>query len=1225
MPSPQSISVESLAEEFLDRLRDGEDPDIEEYAGRYPALAAEIREFFPALRLVENFKPGSGDEAVRNRGDVEGAGAKSDSVAPTRLGDFRILGEVARGGMGIVYEAVQESLGRPVALKVLSPHVLPDARQQERFVREARAAARLHHTNIVPVFGVGEIDGVHYYAMQFIQGLGLDQVLEELRRIRPGVHEPVDGPRDQDSNDQAALKDSADDRSATALYVAESMLTGPFELRQPPFDGDPESQDRLENESPSERLPIPPSAADDTKAGRLSETAAFTLPGQDDSTSGTVSLIEFWKSVARIGGQVGAALQYAHDQGILHRDIKPSNLLLDARGTAWVTDFGLAKADDHDNLTRTGDVVGTLRYMAPELFNGKADPRSDVYSLGLTLYELLALRPAFDETNRHKLIRQVMHESPDRLRTADRHIPRDLEIIVHKAIDRDPAHRYQTAGELAADLQRFLGDEPIRARRISLTARFSRWCRRNKAVATLVGTISMLLIAAAVVSSIAAASFKRLADEKDKALIEAKQRLFESSLAEARSSRWSGRPGQRLNAMAAIERASQLAEQLEVGEEARTALRGEAIAALSLVDLKPVRIWDGPPHTNWPLRFSPDLTHYLINDGDKRVMRVRSTKDPAADLAVAPHTGRSNQFYFSPDNRRLLIHTFSPAQVSVWDLRTGKKSYSLTPPGSIACGDISPDGRLLAVGQADEKVSLFELVTGKLVARHAVKTIKDDIQRVKFSPDGRRIAVGGPKNGEIEILDVTTGKVSSRLQLATIHNKRNLYAIAWDPTGRWLAAGGVKEINIWDLRQPGRSPILAIGHESAVSRLQFHPSGKLLASYSWDGTSRIWEAATGFQLLQLEETFPRFSPDGRLLATRKGLKLKLWEVNTPAGVDWIYANQRTYAVAVGLRGRLLAVSFPDGVRLYDLVAERQVAFLRMRMGEGFNVMFHPVSGALITASNTGVKVWPIRQTEAEDGQRQVRLGPPHDLDSVIQGSFEVDVNRDGTTVAARSARGAGVVVVKNSDKGRRVFHLRGYAQKWISLSPEGEWVAVGNWGGHRDVAVWDARTGKHVRNLNAAGNASCEFSPNGRWIATNGGDAVRFWEAGTWQMRYEFPANVIVPSPVKFTHDSRIAAMGRRGLGLHLVNMANGKPFAMLGTNQRRPHFEALAFTPDDTTLVAARGDAGVCIWDLRTIRQRLKAMGLDWNQPAFPPKPDRKPPPPLQVIVHRGETGKSK
>ena len=186
------------------------------------------------------------------------------------------------------------------------------------------------------------------------------------------------------------------------------------------------------------------------------------------------------RSVARIGVQVAEALEYAHQQGILHRDIKPSNLLLDAQGEVWVTDFGLAKDQDSDELTRTGDIVGTLRYMAPERFDGWSDPRSDVYALGATLYELLTLRPAFDESDRVKLIDQVLHEGAMPLRQLDRRIPRDLETIVLKGLAKEPGERYATAGQLAEDLRRFVAGKPILARRSSAFERSWRWSNATR-------------------------------------------------------------------------------------------------------------------------------------------------------------------------------------------------------------------------------------------------------------------------------------------------------------------------------------------------------------------------------------------------------------------------------------------------------------------------------------------------------------------------------------------------------------------------------------------------------------------------------------------------------------------------------------------------------------------------------------------------------------------------
>ena len=199
--------------------------------------------------------------------------------------------------------------------------------------------------------------------------------------------------------------------------------------------------------------------------------------------------------MARIGLQVAEALEYANRQGVLHRDVKPSNLLLDPKGNVWVADFGLAKAADAEDITHSGDIVGTVRYMAPERFAGKCDARSDVYALGLTLYELLALRPAFEASDRHELMRRVMSEEPERLRELVPHLPRDLETIVQKAIDREPARRYPTAAALAEDLQRFLDDKPIQARRVSAAEQAWRWARRNPAVASLAAGLLLALVA----------------------------------------------------------------------------------------------------------------------------------------------------------------------------------------------------------------------------------------------------------------------------------------------------------------------------------------------------------------------------------------------------------------------------------------------------------------------------------------------------------------------------------------------------------------------------------------------------------------------------------------------------------------------------------------------------------------------------------------------------------
>ena len=454
-PSAERNPVECLAEEFAQRCRRGESPSLEEYAARHPELAEEIRELFPALLVMERLKPAAADLTL-DEGGPDAAGV--EAIGPRRLGDYRILREVGRGGMGVVYEAVQESLGRHVALKVLPGHGLSEPTYLERFRREAKAAARLHHTNIVPVFGTGVCDGVHFYAMQFIPGQGLDRVLDDLRQLRHGHDVPPAG------------------RDCSA---ARGLCTGTF-APAPPASG-------------TEVVPEPNSAEE------LSETHSGLR-----TTHGV-----YFQSVARMGVQVADALAHAHKQGVLHRDIKPSNLLLDPQGTVWVTDFGLAKSDDGGGLTNTGDIVGTLRYMAPERFDGQSVPQGDLYSLGLTLYELLTLRPAFDDANRGRLVERVLREPPVPPRRIDRRVPRDLETIVLKSLTKNPRERYARAEDLADDLRRFLADQPIRARRSPWHERAWRWCRRNPAVAALSTLVGLLLVALSVGSLVAAFHFQK--------------------------------------------------------------------------------------------------------------------------------------------------------------------------------------------------------------------------------------------------------------------------------------------------------------------------------------------------------------------------------------------------------------------------------------------------------------------------------------------------------------------------------------------------------------------------------------------------------------------------------------------------------------------------------------------------------------------------------------------
>ena len=472
--------IEMLAEEFTRRLRAGEYPSVDDYVANYPAYAQEIRSLFPVIATLE-------EANARTRPQLApmGGGAASAAISMV-FGDYCLSREIGRGGMGVVYEAKQNSLDRRVAIKVLPANYLPSEKHVLRFKREAQSAARLHHTNIVPVFGVGEQDGSHYYVMQYIEGHSLDTVIAQLRDLTTLGEDMGNPPPDR--NRAAADDDTSPGDPPSAADMAQLLVSSKLTT-------EPESSVRVAVERSGD-TPLPD---DDSDAGRGSPSR-FTQYFMH--AAGVRLESYYWRNIAGMGVQVARSLEHAHELGVLHRDIKPSNLMIDSAGKIWVTDFGLARIVGHQALTATHDTVGTLRYMAPEQIRGKFDTRTEIYNLGLTLYELITLQPAFPETDREHMLQRTNDLCPTRPRLINPQIPRDLETIVQRAISLDPDHRYQTAGALADEFRRFLTGRGIRSGRTSPFQSVWRWCKRNSAIARLASAVLVLLITVAVVATV---------------------------------------------------------------------------------------------------------------------------------------------------------------------------------------------------------------------------------------------------------------------------------------------------------------------------------------------------------------------------------------------------------------------------------------------------------------------------------------------------------------------------------------------------------------------------------------------------------------------------------------------------------------------------------------------------------------------------------------------------
>jgi serine/threonine protein kinase/WD40 repeat protein/tetratricopeptide (TPR) repeat protein len=1175
--------VEQLAEEFAERYRRGERPSLTEYVDKYPQLAEQIRDLFPALVLMEDLKPARADASGTVEAPPVAAGTKLE-----QLGDYRILREVGRGGMGVVYEAEQISLGRHVALKVLPTKALLDGKQKRRFEREAKAAAKLHHTNIVPVYGVGEHDGLPYYVMQFIQGLGLDTVIAEVRRQR-AAGEPAAG---------GQASSGRHDLSAPAM--ARSLMTGRFEVAAGAAEGDPGPATL--KVAPGQEEPPAVAVADTVTRS----SSSVVLPGQAEADRASGSRRPtYWQSVARIGVQVADALEHAHRQGVLHRDVKPSNLLLDMQGTVWVTDFGLAKASDQENLTHTGDVLGTLRYMPPEAFEGKADPRGDVYSLGLTLYELLALRAAFDETDPNKLLRQVHTAEPVRLDRLDLAIPHDLVTVVHKAIERNPAHRYASAGELRADLQRFLNGEPIRARRVGELERLWKWAQRRPAVAGLLLAVVLALVAGASISTY----FAVLAgDRARQAVQEGDNAKRHAAVAAVEAERASRAERKAVEQVAQLKFQSGLA-QTQSGEVAR--------GMFTLLDA-----WRLTPDAADDLRRAIRLN--LAAWSRQLPVLHRAFRLPNASfLGWGDSQGKTFLIRaggrLGPDNRRF------GGEVQRWEaatLRPAGPAWPMPQETELTALRTEPPVMLLNQGNT---YWAQDAVTGRK---------RGQAVSLGFVPNA--ILLGSPPRFAVALQPVpshTEGAVEAVPVLVDFDGGTttalDVKLTGWDGVGLLTLRDGKQALVVYRGSAAGSddtAPQAAFWDLSTGKRLaEFHPPRMADdPRLRWDGRALLSVQARG--LSALDGTAQRgiyFDLGARDVAVR-------WleaATGKPWGGAWQPRRLGADAHLTG-DGRMLFVGcVDDRVRLYDLGTGLQCG------GDvpGHRALQTPFSvsadgSSVAVGDGQGrVRVWRVREclpqnTAAANPRRVVAAGRLAGLEF------------DGVAYHPATAR---AVLLHGAEYGRLTHwgtgQTLGQALRrdlaYATFSPDGQTLATASRPSDMEartlVRIWDTRTGRprvpalhcprFIRGL--------AFSPDSRTLAVACNAMTVLVDAATGRPLHTLGENSVARQAA-FSPDGKTLAVGYQGgwpglgAGLRLWQVDSGKPasdFCPFSGPQWTP--SQIVFADQGRTLVVlwnslsiqgqVPGSSTVQLYDAHTGRPRGEGVRLGMEQGVAVCSPD--------------------
>lgn len=1162
-PSCESLSDKTLANIFLElEQADFAQTAVDEVLRRHPDLAEQIRGLIGMRRKVEDACP---DSAIS---------------LPERIGPFRIVRVLAIGGMGIVCEAIQDELERRVALKLIRPGSASE-QAKARFRREQRVLGHLHQTHIVPVHTAGEEKGLQYFAMPLVEGATLHSVLGTIRTT------VVAGSTARTGNIGSLVHSMR--RGASHVAFASTILSGDLRAM--------------------------PAAANGT---RLEAPVVLSA--------------DYLRSAAAVMADVAEALQHVHDAGVLHRDLKPSNIMVDEREQSWIIDFGLAgrrgdipePAEAHqirlDDLPEVQtSVLGTPQYMAPEQFQGTADVRSDVWGVGVTLYELLTLRAAFRAEPVAALAKRVADGSYTAPRRLVPNLPRDLEAIVMKTMQRDPDNRYQTAQELADELRRWLGSEPVKARPARPIRRAWLWARRNRGWAT---AIAVLLIAGIALGlggffhqKVRAAEAEQRRQESDREL--AVQRMQRIRLT-PHIAGWSDDVWAHVRGAARIRRDD--------------ALRDEAAAGLAGVDAREAKRFGFGASA---IAFSPQGDQLLIGGlgGAPKIW------DRKADRLTVSQMAGSGPVAFLQDGTPVQLRAQSPQQFILWDVSGNRPVRRFDLPAESGSSSAKAEQRLLALSRdgrwaaaalaatdADGVIAVWD-PEGRLVHRFEHRTTA-----MALSPDGTLLAAGD-EEGAVSVWSVPEGN-----QIASLRTERNrIYGLDFSHDrqhrdggpSQWLLAAGDAggTIVVWDVdAQLPRS--FCSGSHYAVHAVRFSPDGVTLAS-GGRGRTRLWDFRTGRTLLELESgdyiNDLQFSPAGEQLATASAEpfgspQVRVWDLERERGIHalrglsgqiskvclsedatllaalahnwqvgvWELPSGRLRAVfdapkgewadnaalALSRDGRRLAFSAGREAKLWDLTSGNVLGAWSLPPGLVDNLGFHPSGRLLLSRVETrDGKLGPYSNAHPLQHPRVLRirdLAAPQPLAPLAEVAnfnwhvFCAATTRNGEILAVEGLQ------VDGADRRRIVGVFDG-------LTGQTRWsMQLPKTAGYAHIAV-DSADSTLTYLADDQGHAGLVALPEGVQIGTFGRAPLALGPR----------ADLVLAEPV------RSAVSTEYGYSLFQRDRPE-LPLVTLGIDYHR-NVVSSQFSRDGRLVAWGTEEGVVLLFDLVRIQERLATVGLGW------------------------------